>query len=369
MHTQRGFTLLEMAIVMVIIAIGISGATLGLTVYTHGQNVDKTRVKMDKILDSLAVYVQRNYRLPCAADPRGDTPDTMGMEARYTYCLSPTTSVVPTSPNAQEMYRGMDGIVPYRTLGLKEDDVKDAWGRYITYRPAPNLTAHTNRASMTGMPVYNACRTQIWYDLTGVTHRNKPKALFCCNVQPSLAFITAPPPGMFPITGMPANWRQTNVAPVGQGPLGHAGNISIASGNWIPAEDPANSDHLADPSFTALEPVIGDFLGVAVVLTSHGTNGLFAFVRGTSPNPWPLRIGNEGGTDVANDAASEQEIDSINNPQQIQATVYNPKFGVSGGVNYFDILGSRFRVNDDISTYVRGDQIMSRLGGASCASM
>lgn len=113
----RGFSLTELAIVLVIIAL-----LAGYFFSTGTQFIDigrrkETVTKLSVIDAALVGYVAVNGRLPCPADGS----------------LSTGTEVIGCADNQQK------GVVPWVTIGLKEADVSDAWNRRITYRVGQHL--------------------------------------------------------------------------------------------------------------------------------------------------------------------------------------------------------------------------------------
>ena len=107
---QQGFTLVEIAIVLVIIGVLSTGALLGLGEFRSVQSVKEGGQKIDNIKKQLLIFGQVNKFLPC--------PDTDfdGFENRSgSACLNDV------------------GTAPYVDLGLQREDVEDAWGNFIRY--------------------------------------------------------------------------------------------------------------------------------------------------------------------------------------------------------------------------------------------
>ncbi len=157
-HHQRGFTLIEMAIVLLIMGLLLGG---GLSVI--GTQIDQQRIKdtqriLDDARDALLGFAIANNRLPCPA-----TAATNGIE-------SPVGGGVCTAP--------YNGFLPAATLGIPGVDANgfltDAWGtpanriRYaVTIANAnsatkPNGIRTTTMATFT--PDLRVCATS-----TGIT--------------------------------------------------------------------------------------------------------------------------------------------------------------------------------------------------------
>ena len=116
-HGERGFSLLEMAIVLVIVGLLLGGMLGGLGALQQRQRAAQTEQQLAEIRDALIAFAVVNRRLPCPAAPA--TPSTTagaGLER------------VPTAGGCTG---GVTGVLPWATLGLPETD---AWGRRFSYR-------------------------------------------------------------------------------------------------------------------------------------------------------------------------------------------------------------------------------------------
>lgn len=130
---QRGFTLVEIAVVIVVLGFllamiaGIATALIG------QQRREVTRQKMAGVETAIALFVAQNKRLPCPADGRiAGNAAGAGAEA----LVGGGCQTVSGTANSQT-----HGVVPWRSLGLAEPDATDGWGSRITYRVAPELVA------------------------------------------------------------------------------------------------------------------------------------------------------------------------------------------------------------------------------------
>jgi prepilin-type N-terminal cleavage/methylation domain-containing protein len=118
---EAGFSLLELAIVLVILGL-IGGASLPLlTAHISRVAIVKTRSNQDYALSAIAAYVEKNNRFPCPADPQVTGPG---------YGV------------AQNECRGQkaQGILPFKSLGMSEAFAKDGFKRLMTYVVDPDLT-------------------------------------------------------------------------------------------------------------------------------------------------------------------------------------------------------------------------------------
>ena len=114
---ESGFTLTEMAIVMVIMALLIGGMLVPLSAQRDIQNINSTQKQLSEIREALLGFASANGRLPCPA-----SPGTSGIE-------NPAAGGACANPN--------NGFVPGATLGIGPTDaqgyVLDAWGNRIRY--------------------------------------------------------------------------------------------------------------------------------------------------------------------------------------------------------------------------------------------
>ncbi len=117
---EKGFSLLELAIVLVILGI-IGGLSLPLlTTHLHRTAITKTRFNQDYAFSAIAAYVEKNKRFPCPADPQITGSD---------YGLA---QVQCRGPKAK-------GILPFKTLGISESFASDGFKHLMTFVIEPEL--------------------------------------------------------------------------------------------------------------------------------------------------------------------------------------------------------------------------------------
>ena len=124
----RGFTLVEILVVLVIVAILLAMAMALTRGITAAQKRSLTATRMAAVDAALVQFVMQQRRLPCPAD--GTIASGMpnaGVEGwAGGVCTTPTQ---------------VNGVVPWVTLGLAEPDGTDGWDRRLTYRVASALVA------------------------------------------------------------------------------------------------------------------------------------------------------------------------------------------------------------------------------------
>ncbi|MHB1205044.1 MAG: type II secretion system protein, partial [Rhodospirillaceae bacterium] len=135
----RGFTLIEIAIVMVVIGLVLSGGLMAVAPVLQSSKFSDTNAKLDRIEQALTLYVIRYGCLPCPAaanEPAAATytpgQAVAGSAAYRSGCG--TTCNFPVAGAA-----GTEGAVPWVNLGLSEGDVADGWGMRIGYSVSAGL--------------------------------------------------------------------------------------------------------------------------------------------------------------------------------------------------------------------------------------
>lgn len=130
-HAAAGFTLVEIAVVIVVLSLllamiaGLATAMLG------QQRREATRQRLSGVETAIALFVSQHRRLPCPADGRvAGTTSGAGGELRN----GSGQCTVAGAANTQT-----HGVVPWQSLGLAEQDATDGWGNRLTYRVAPEL--------------------------------------------------------------------------------------------------------------------------------------------------------------------------------------------------------------------------------------
>ena len=122
---SSGFTLIEMAVVVVIVSImltlGLGALNSRLLSVAHSE----TKKRQALVNDALTAYLGANKRLPCPDIPNNthgtaDTSQVTGAEDR-------TGGVVTGACS------GTIGVVPYATLGLGRELAMDGWGNFMSY--------------------------------------------------------------------------------------------------------------------------------------------------------------------------------------------------------------------------------------------
>jgi prepilin-type N-terminal cleavage/methylation domain-containing protein len=129
----RGFTLIEIVVVLFILGVAISMAAAITSALTASQRLSTTTARMQAIDAAIVQFVMQQKRLPCPADGRTASGQaSAGVEQRSNtgHC-----NIAGVADNVQH------GVVPWVSLGLSESDATDGWNRRFTYRIQPALAA------------------------------------------------------------------------------------------------------------------------------------------------------------------------------------------------------------------------------------
>lgn len=121
-----GFTLLEMAVVLMIVGLLLGGLIPTMSAQMESQRINETRKTMSDIKEALIGYAIINGTLPmpaCGTIPAGQTNAGIGLS---------TASAAAASCTSDHM------VLPWATLGTSETD---GWGNRFTYRvTTPDFT-------------------------------------------------------------------------------------------------------------------------------------------------------------------------------------------------------------------------------------
>jgi type II secretory pathway pseudopilin PulG len=153
-RAAAGFSLVEMAVVTLLIGIFLTMGLSALKATQDASAVSATQTRQSAIKDALIAYLRRNNRLPCA-DVDFGAPD--GIENRAT--AGDPSSACASSPNARF------GIVPYVTLGLARDAAVDGWGNFFSYQVSNSISSDAFNPQLTNS-LYNSPITSTNTDWT-----------------------------------------------------------------------------------------------------------------------------------------------------------------------------------------------------------
>lgn len=117
-----GFTLVEMAISLTIIAILITGALTLTSGLSSAKQIALTRTLLEETQEAILAFALTHKRLPCPAELSATDPTQQGVES-----FDSSTSAC----------RTQRGFLPWKSLGLNGTD---AWDKRVMYLASRNFT-------------------------------------------------------------------------------------------------------------------------------------------------------------------------------------------------------------------------------------
>ncbi len=143
-RNQAGFTLLEMAIVLLILSIVLVMGLRSIGAQMTNRSYKETNNNMGMVKDALTTYLRENNRLPCP-DLDFTSPDGRGDDDRD------------TSDDTTTLCNGNFGIVPWQEIRLPRDLVLDGFGNFISYYVSTNGNAtDIDNWTVTKLPINGA---------------------------------------------------------------------------------------------------------------------------------------------------------------------------------------------------------------------
>lgn len=160
MPKLKGFTLVEMAMVLAIITLLLTGLVPTISSQFEQRKINETKAQLLEIQQALIGYALINGRLPCPAQASLATGSTdAGIEASNSNtctCVTAGGGIAKASAGggvACSTSTSVTGVLPWATLGIAETD---AWNRRFTYRVtthfADAITKNTLGTGCTASP-------------------------------------------------------------------------------------------------------------------------------------------------------------------------------------------------------------------------
>jgi prepilin-type N-terminal cleavage/methylation domain-containing protein len=238
---QAGFTLAEIAIVLVIVAFLLGGMMSMFSSQTDQRKWNDTQSQLEAARDAVLGFAIANGRLPCPANST-----SAGAEVRVV-----ATGVCGAVGNAQDYYGGVVagvtyGLLPAVTIGYQPVDSQgfalDAWGNRLRYAVSRATTPSTGTPSANFTYASNMKTNGISY---------LPNDLVVCA---SATGISAGPPGSCGAVATNSVTKQTTVVAVilssgknGSGQTAAPGTDAIQNGNTAGANDAVFISHTPTP--------------------------------------------------------------------------------------------------------------------------
>src|SRR5262252_4931577 len=120
---ERGFTLIELAVVLTIMGLALGGLANTDTEQSEQRSFEETRRRLEQARDLLLAFAVVNGRLPCPARYAGAASHSQGMESFCAAAASPcpgteTTAVQPHGYCSNHF----DGFIPAASVGVTAVD-------------------------------------------------------------------------------------------------------------------------------------------------------------------------------------------------------------------------------------------------------
>ena len=147
---ERGFSLVELAVVMTVVAFLLGGLMLTLSAQTEQRNFEETRRRLEQARELVLAFAIVNGRLPCPA-----RSTSAGAEVRIsdTDLTAANRGKCQDAGGVQDYYGGtlpgpaIGGLLPAQTIGFQQVDASgfavDAWGNPMRYAVAKTVDSAT----------------------------------------------------------------------------------------------------------------------------------------------------------------------------------------------------------------------------------
>jgi prepilin-type N-terminal cleavage/methylation domain-containing protein len=162
-HKMHGFTLIELAVVLTIIALLVGGMLVPLGARLDQQAYSDTQARLDKATEALTGFAILNGRLPCPSITSDGLEQARVASGVDWVCGSATQSDDSSAANNASW-----GDLPWGTLGLSAPYNADAWNYRLRYAVRTKLaidktatttvldSSSTSLGSATGLVVYDS---------------------------------------------------------------------------------------------------------------------------------------------------------------------------------------------------------------------
>jgi len=146
---SRGFTLVELAVVLTIVTLLLASLMYTLSAQVEQRNFEETRRRLEQARELIVSFALVNGRLPCPARFTSTASNSAGLESFCTAaatsssstCVGTETTTVQTHGTCSNHF---DGYVPGASLGAIQTDGNgfaiDAWGNRLRYSVARTNT-------------------------------------------------------------------------------------------------------------------------------------------------------------------------------------------------------------------------------------
>lgn len=124
--SQQGFSLVELAVVLIVVALLSSGALYGISSQHRQMQLDESANQAGIAREAIIGFAMSAGRLPCPADP--SIPSRNGGGKEEVICTPGGCD--PKSVGCECTCKYEHGVIPWQTLAIAETD---PWGNRMTY--------------------------------------------------------------------------------------------------------------------------------------------------------------------------------------------------------------------------------------------
>lgn len=151
----RGFTLIELAVVLTVIALMIGGILTPLTSRIEQQNYADTQSRLENATQALIGFAVLNGRLPCPST------GVNGIALVPTSVVNPTTCGTAANSDSSATANNVSwGDLPWGTLGIAPPSNADGWNNRLRYavctRLVENASFNTTNVTSCGIIINDA---------------------------------------------------------------------------------------------------------------------------------------------------------------------------------------------------------------------
>lgn len=144
-RSAQGFTLTELAVVFMVVALLIGGAMMTLSAQVEQRNLEEVQRRLNAAAEAVHAFALVNRRLPCPARYASSASHSQGLESFCTSstgtCSGSETVTVQGHGNCSNFY---NGFLPAVSLGVAPVDsdgfAVDVWGNRLRYAVVRNTT-------------------------------------------------------------------------------------------------------------------------------------------------------------------------------------------------------------------------------------
>ena len=177
MKSCRGFTLVELAMVLFVVSLLLGGLLVPLATQIEARQRSDAEDQLEKIREALIGFAIINGRLPCHSTESDPASINYGVEDPAAPCNPSTATAGWTG----------DGILPWKTLGLNNSldpwgvqrtATADAWTGHWRYRVDQNFSSDNSPFN----PLFTL--STIPNDLLRIIDSNGQLLTSCCDITP-----------------------------------------------------------------------------------------------------------------------------------------------------------------------------------------